>query len=325
MDHVIVYRPIPEFLLERLREEFDVSYYQKVKDDNRRHFEQEVKETNGLLGAGWPITKAFLDNAPHLRVVSNISAGYDNFDIEELTKRGVMATNSPDALTETTADLIFGLLLSTARRITELDRFVRAKRWSGGIKKKFFGLDVHHKTIGIVGMGRIGRAVAKRAALGFNMKVLYHKRTRDMESERAFGAKYCDLAELLGSSDYVCLTLPLTSSTHHLIGEQQLKQMKPESILINGGRGPLVNEKALIKALKNNTIAAAGLDVYEKEPLPHDSELLSMENVVLSPHIGSATEETRTQMAVGAVENLLQGLRGDTPKNLLNPKVLDLP
>ncbi|HEU5140530.1 MAG TPA: D-glycerate dehydrogenase [Bacillales bacterium] len=321
MDHVVVYQPIPEFLLEKLQQKFSVSHFNKVTDDNRSEFEQKVQGADGLLGAGWPITRAFLDKAPNLRVVSNISAGYDNFDIEELTKRGIMATNSPDALTETTADLIFGLLLSSARRIAELDRLVRMKQWNGAIKNKHFGVDVHHKTIGIVGMGRIGRAVARRAALGFNMKVLYHRRSRDKESERMLGAEYCDLPELLGSSDYVCLTLPLTDSTYHLIDEQEFNQMKPEAILINGGRGPLLNEEALVTALKNNTIMAAGLDVYEKEPLSHDSELLSMRNVVLSPHTGSATEETRTQMAVDAVENLLQALQGETPMNLLNPEV----
>lgn len=321
MDHVLVYRKIPPVLLEKLTEQCRVSYFEDITQENRSEFEAQLEVAHGLLGSSMPITTELLDKAPNLRVVSNFSSGYDNFDLAELTRRGIIATNTPDSLTDTTADLIFGLLLSTSRRITELDRFIREQKWEGDIEKDYFGLDVHHKTIGVVGMGRIGRAVAKRAALGFDMKVLYHKRTRDTEAEKSLGAVYCDLPELLAVSDYVCLTVPLTKETRYLIGEQELKQMKPTAILINGARGAVVDEQALIKALKDGTILAAGLDVFEEEPLPHDSELLVMENVVLVPHIGSATEETRNRMVADGIDNLLQALRGERPKNLLNPSV----
>lgn len=323
MDHVIVYRKIPDFLLERLQRHCQVSYFEEVTKENHAEFVAKLKVAHGLLGSSMPITTELLDQAPNLRVVSNFSAGYDNLDLKELTERNIIATNTPDALTDTTADLIFGLLLSTSRRITELDRYVRAKKWKKEIEKSHFGIDIHHKTIGIVGMGRIGRAVAKRAARGFDMKVLYYKRTRDTEAEDTLGAFYCDLPELLRTSDFVCLTLPLTDETYHLIGEQELKLMKPSAILINGARGGIVDQKALISALKEGTILAAGLDVFEEEPLPHDSELLSLENVVIVPHIGSATEETRNRMIMDGIDNLLQALRGERPKNLLNTSLFE--
>ncbi|HEU5140157.1 MAG TPA: D-glycerate dehydrogenase [Bacillales bacterium] len=322
MNSILVYNKIPDFLLEKLEQHCKVSYFEEITDGNQDEFEHELSNTNALLGAGLPITKDLFERAPHLRYVGNISAGYDNFDIEKMTEKHVMAVNAPNALVNTTADLIFGLLLSTGRRITELDRYVRNKQWTEAIGNARFGIDVHHKTIGIIGMGRIGQAVAKRAALGFSMKVLYHKRNRDFEAEKSLGATYCELKELLQESDYVCLTLPLTDKTYHLIDEKELLQMKSTAILINGGRGPLVNETSLVKALEKGTITAAGLDVFEEEPLAFDSPLMAMDNVVLTPHIGSATKETRTGMAEEAVENLLQALKGTRPNNLLNPEVL---
>ncbi|WDL87738.1 D-glycerate dehydrogenase [Priestia aryabhattai] len=322
MYNIIVYRKIPVFLLKRLKREFNVTYFEEITKDNQKEFDEQLKKVHGLLGTGMKITKEILDKAPNLRAVSNFSAGYDNFNLDELTKRGIIATNISDALTDTTADLIFGLLLSTARRITELDRNVRKEKWEEEISKEYFGMDVHHKTIGIIGMGRIGRAVAKRAALGFDMKVLYTKRKPDLEAEKELGAIHCNLNKLISSADYICLTIPLTKETHYLINEEELNKMKSTAVLINGGRGQLVCEKALIKALKKGTIRAAGLDVFEKEPLSKESALLTIENVVITPHIGSATEETRNRMVAQGVDNLLQALNGEVPKNLLNPSVL---
>lgn len=321
MNHIVVYREIPSFLLESLKKMNTISYFDKITGENYEEFLTKLQSADGLLGTSMKITKEMLDEAPNLKVVSNFSAGYDNLDLEDLSDRGIMATNAPDALTDTTADMIFGLVLSVGRRITELDRYVRAKKWNSDITKELFGLDIHHKTIGIIGMGRIGRAVAKRAALGFDMKVLYHKRSRDLQAEVEFGATYCELHQLLQESDYVCLTVPLTPETYYLIGEEELKMMKPTGVLINGARGAVINEAALISALKAGTILAAGLDVFEKEPLSTDSELLTMENVVLLPHIGSATERTRTKMVELAIENLQQALNGERPKNLLNANV----
>lgn len=321
MKSVLVYNQMPEFLIERLRYHLNVSYFQEITEENRNDFEVQLQNTDVLIGTGFPIEKELLKRAPKLQYVGNISAGYDNFNLKAMTQHGVMAVNAPNALTDTTADLIFGLLLSAARRITELDRYVRNGNWNEGIGKEFFGQNVHHKTIGIIGMGRIGRAVAKRAKLGFDMTVLYNKRTRDYETENNLGAQYRKLTDLLTEADYVCLTLPLAEDTYHLIDTPQFDLMKNSAVIVNGGRGPLIHEESLIHALNHQKIAAAGLDVFEEEPLPQTSPLISMNQVVLSPHIGSATEETRTGMAAEAVENLLQAVKGMQPNNLLNPEV----
>lgn len=320
MNNVIVYKKIPEHLLDHLKKYCNVTYFEEINEKNRNEFYEQLKTTNGLLGSAMKITTEILDRAPLLRVVSNTSAGYDNLNLDDLTKRGIMATNAPDALTDTVADLIFGLLLATARRITELDRYIRNGEWTANITKERFGQDVHHQTLGIIGMGRIGKAVAKRAAFGFDMKVLYNKRNRDMKAEEQLGVTYCELTDLLAESDFVCLTLPLSSDTHHLIGKAELKKMKSSGIIINGARGAVINQHALIHALKDGEILGAGLDVFEEEPLPYQNELLSMENVVLLPHIGSATENTREKMVEHGIENLLQGLNGAKASNMLNDR-----
>ncbi|MFY4775713.1 2-hydroxyacid dehydrogenase [Metabacillus sp. RGM 3146] len=322
MDTIISYKKIPEYLHERLDKHGKVYYFNEITEENQKDFEEKLSEASALLGSSMKITEDLLNKAPNLRVVSNTSAGYDNLDLEELTRRGIIATNIAEALADTTADLIFGLMLSAARRITELDRIVRRGSWNEDIGSDRFGLDVHHKTIGIVGMGGIGRAVAKRAALGFDMKVLYTKRNRDFEAERELGVVHCELSELLSESDYVCLTIPLKKEMIHMITAKELEQMKSSAILINGSRGRVVDEEALIKALKNGEIRGAGLDVYEQEPLPKESELLSLENVVLAPHIGSATQETRNRMVEHGIDNLLAALKGEKPRNILNQSVI---
>ncbi|GGE26795.1 glyoxylate/hydroxypyruvate reductase B [Pullulanibacillus camelliae] len=319
MFKLVAYSRLSDGLKQVLDQSCDVTVFNGITKENERAFKEALQNAEGLLGAGLPITESLLKHAPRLRYVGNVSAGYDNFDLEAMSAHGVMAVNAPNALTDTTADLIFGLVLSSARRITELDRFVRAKKWQTGIKADRFGVNVHHKTIGIIGMGRIGRAVAQRAARGFDMEVLYTKRHRDVKAEQELGITYKSLTELLQTSDFVCITLPLTAETHHFIDDKELKMMKPSAILVNGGRGPIINEQALIRALQDKTILGAGLDVYEQEPLSLDSPLLQLDNVVLAPHIGSATEETRTKMAEEAVHNLLQFINGEQPNNLLNP------
>jgi phosphogluconate 2-dehydrogenase len=245
--------------------------------------------------------------------------GVDNYDIDYLTERRILLTNTPDVLTETTADTGFALILATARRVVELANLVRAGQWQQSIGPRHFGTDVHGKTLGIIGMGRIGEALAQRGHFGFGMPVIYHSHSPKPAVEQRFGALYCSLETLLQQADFICLTLPLTAETQGMIGTQAFAQMRPESIFINISRGKVVDEAALIDALCNKQIRGAGLDVFEREPLTADSPLLQMDNVVATPHMGSATYETREAMARCAVDNLLTALAGERPVNLVNP------
>ncbi|MGC8842726.1 MAG: 2-hydroxyacid dehydrogenase, partial [bacterium] len=247
--------------------------------------------------------------------------GYDNIDVKEATRRKIMVTNTPGVLTETTADLTFALILATARRLVEADKFTRSGKWKSWGPMLFLGRDVYGATLGIIGMGRIGQAVARRAK-GFNMKIIYYSRRRNEEAEKELGAEYRELHSLLKEADIITIHTPLTEETYHLIGEKELSLMKPSAILINTARGAVVDQRALFKALKEKRIFGAGLDVYEKEPIDADDPLLELDNVVVLPHIGSATVETRGRMARMAAENLLAGLRGEIPQNLVNPEVL---
>jgi len=230
--------------------------------------------------------------------------------------------HTPDVLTESTADTVFSLILASARRGVELAAWVKAGRWQQSIGPAQFGVDVQGKTLGIVGLGRIGGAVARRAALGFNMQVLYTNRSANPQAEAAYGARRVELQELLATADFVCLQVPLTSQTRHMIGAKELASMKKTAILINASRGAIVDEQALVEALRNGTIHGAGLDVFEKEPLGADSPLLQMANVVALPHIGSATHETRHAMARNAAENLVAALAGTLATNVVNREVL---
>ncbi|RFU62805.1 D-glycerate dehydrogenase [Peribacillus saganii] len=318
----VIYKKIPESVLSVIKESCDVSYYENLQDYSDPEFLEDLKDAQGLMGSSLPITKELLDHAPMLKIVCNISVGYNNFDIEELSKRGIMATNTPDVLTDTTADLLFGLILSAARRIAELDSFVKEGRWNKLIGEDCFGVDVHHKTLGIIGMGRIGSAIAKRAHLGFDMDILYHNRTNNEAAETLYRAQKCELDELLAKSDFVCLMTPLSAETKHLIGLREFKQMKKSAVFINGSRGETVNEDDMIEALSSRIIAGAGLDVYTQEPINPDNRLLKLKNIVTLPHIGSATSETRTKMAVLAAKNLVNGLTGKTPPSIINPIIL---
>ncbi|WP_252145560.1 glyoxylate/hydroxypyruvate reductase GhrB [Yokenella regensburgei] len=318
---VILYKSLPDTLLQRLEQHANVTQVQDLSPQTVTQHADAFANAEGMLGSSEKVDAALLDNMPELRVASTISVGYDNFDVEALNARRILLMHTPTALTETVADTLMALVLSTARRVPEVAERVKAGEWTDSIGPDWFGTDVHHKTMGIVGMGRIGMALAQRAHFGFGMPVLYNARRRHPEAENRFQARYCDLDSLLQEADFVCLILPLTDETRHLFSAEQFKKMKSSAIFINAGRGPVVDETALIAALKQGEIHAAGLDVFEQEPLPTDSPLLSMPNVVALPHIGSATHETRFSMASTAVDNLIDALHGKTEKNCVNPHV----
>jgi glyoxylate/hydroxypyruvate/2-ketogluconate reductase len=319
MKKILVYKPVPDDVLAYLR-----SHAEVVEVDAAHHdaFVAALKDVDGAIGASVKITPAMLEGATKLKALSTISVGYDNFDVDDLTQRGILLAHTPDVLTESTADTVFSLILASARRVVELADWVKAGKWQTSVGPAQFGVEVQGKTLGIVGLGRIGGAVARRAALGFNMKVLYTNRSPNPQAEAAYGARRVELAELLATSDFVCLQVPLTPETQHLIGAAELRAMKKSAILINASRGATVDEAALIDALQAGTIHGAGLDVFEKEPLPADSPLLRMPNVVALPHIGSATGETRHAMALNAAENLVAALDGTLTRNVVNRDVL---
>ncbi len=267
------------------------------------------------------INAKVLAACPNLKVLSNMAVGYNNIDVAEATRRGIIVTNTPGVLTETTADFTWALLLTIARRLGEGERLVRRGEWQGWGPLQLLGGEVHGKTLGLIGMGRIGQAVAHRAR-GFNMRVLYHSRTQlpaNLETELA--ARHVGLDELLATSDFVSLHAPLTSQTHHLLNGSRLAKMKPTAYLINTARGPLVDEAALVEALRQGQIAGAALDVYEHEP-KLDPGLFALENVVLAPHLGSASHDTRNEMSRLAATNLVMALQGDLPIHVVNPDVL---
>ncbi|HBW37574.1 D-glycerate dehydrogenase [Desulfosporosinus sp. BICA1-9] len=276
-----------------------------------------IGNSDGLLTNREYINQELLDSAPRLRVVSNISVGYNNFDLGAMKSRGIIGTNTPTVLDDTVADLVLGLMIATARRIPELDRFVKAGQWRGVVGEELFGTDVHHRTIGIIGMGRIGECIAERAKFGFKMRILYCNRTRKVDVENRMGVEHCSMEQLLQESDFVVLMTPLTPKTVNIMSDREFNLMKRSAIFINASRGETVNENALIKALAEGKISGAGLDVYSKEPIEPHNPLLGMQNVVTIPHIGSATAQTRFDMAMLAAENLVRALMGKEPPNLV--------
>ncbi|EMT50248.1 glycerate dehydrogenase [Brevibacillus borstelensis AK1] len=316
---VFVPHRIAESALALLRERCEVDYRDIEEKLDDASFAAGLQRADGLMiYSRHKINASVLEKAPRLRVVSNIAVGYDNLDLPALTARGILATNTPDVLTETTADLTFALLMAAARRVPEADRFVKNGQWNEWLPSLMLGKDVHGATIGIVGMGRIGEAVARRAK-GFDMNILYFNRSRKPEAEKALGVQFTSLDDLLSRSDYVVVMTPLTPETEGLIGERELALMKSDAILINTSRGCVVDEQALIRSLTERRIGGAGLDVFQMEPTPKDNPLLSLPHVVTLPHIGSATRETREKMALKAARNMLAGLFGERPENLLNP------
>ncbi|MEK6347525.1 MAG: D-glycerate dehydrogenase [Burkholderia sp.] len=314
---IVAYKTLPADVLAYLEAHAEV-----IHADGAEALAAALADADGAIGASLPVTAKMLDGAPKLRAWSTISVGYDQFDVADLTRRGIVLAHTPDVLTESTADTVFALILASARRVVELADYVRAGEWTKSIGEPLFGTDVQGKTLGIVGLGRIGAAVARRAALGFRMRVQYTNRSPHAEAEAQFGARRVPLDELLATSDFVCLQVPLTDATRHLIGAPELAKMKPNAILINAARGPVVDEAALIEALRAGTIRGAGLDVFEREPVAADSPLLRMKNVVALPHIGSATAETRHAMARNAAENLIGALDGTLRENVVNRELL---
>lgn len=319
---VVLARPVPAEVELYVAEYCEIVKGEANKRITRDRFFAMLADAEGLLTSFNPVDAVLLDHAPNLRIVSNISVGYNNFDLPEMKRRGVMGTNTPGVLDDTVADLIVALMLAAARRIPELDRTVREGGWLKGMETELFGIDVHHKTVGIIGMGRIGEAAAKRLRFGFDMKVLYYNRRRNEEIERRYDAEYRSMEQLLAESDYVVIMTPLTPATVKMIGAEQFALMKKSAIFINVSRGQVVDESALINALRTGEIRAAGLDVFEQEPIAEDNPLLGMPNVVLLPHIGSATRQTRADMAMLAARNLVAGVLGQTPPNLV-PELVD--
>ena len=283
---------------------------------------EKVKDVDGLLSLlSDRVDITLMDAAPKLKVISNLAVGYDNIDITEATKRGIQVGNTPGVLTETTADIAFALLMAATRRVVEADRHVRKGQWKTWGPMILLGQDIHHATLGIIGLGRIGIEVAKRAR-GFNMNVLYHDVVRNEEAEKQLGVKYVsELNELLSTADFISVHVPLLPETHHLIGASEFALMKPTAVFINTSRGPVVDQKALYEALRSGKIFAAGIDVTEVEPISTDDPLLTLENVVITPHIASASVHTRKNMAMMAAENLIAGLRGEVLPNCVNPEV----
>lgn len=317
---VLAFSRITAPMVERLSQDFNVIVPNPKLGDIAAQFNEALPEVHGLIGAGRKLGQAQLEHAAKLEVVSSVSVGYDNYDVAYLTERGIALTNTPDVLTESTADLGFALIMSAARRTAELDAWTKAGQWQSTVGPAHFGSDVFGKTLGIVGLGNIGAAIARRGRLGFNMPVIYSGNSRKPALEQELGARYVSLEQLLGEADFVCLVVPLSEKTHHLIGAEQLKQMKRSAFLINISRGPVVDEAALVDALKDGTIRGAGLDVYEKEPLS-ESPLFALSNAVTLPHVGSATAETREAMANRAIDNLRAALLGERPRDLVNPQV----
>jgi phosphogluconate 2-dehydrogenase len=315
---VLAYGRLNEAQLAQLAEHFEVQTFNDLASADDADFRAALPGAHGLIGASLTVTPELLDAAPELEAIATISVGYDNYPVDELTRRGILLCNTPDVLTETTADTGFLLVMAAARRAIELAEWVRRGDWQAGVGPAQFGSDVHGKTLGMIGFGRIGTAIARRGALGFGMRVLYSNASPKPALEAELGAQRRELDALLTESDFVCVTVPLTAETEHLIGEREFALMKPTAIFVNIARGKVVHEAALIEALEMGRIRAAGLDVFEQEPLSPESPLPHMTNVVALPHIGSATHETRTAMAQRAVDNLILALNGERPISLVN-------
>ncbi|KQT13373.1 D-glycerate dehydrogenase [Ramlibacter sp. Leaf400] len=310
---VLVFRELPQDQLARIRALHEVTVANPRKPEQQAAFEAALPHAHGLVGSSYAITPQLLARAPRLEVISSISVGVDNYPVAALRERGILLCHTPGVLTETTADTVFALVMAASRRIVELANHVRDGRWDRNIGEDLFGWDVHGKTLGILGFGRIGQAVARRAALGFGMPVLYHGPRAVDVPELVGRATHVPLDELLARCDIVAATLPLNDRTRGLLGPREFGLMKDGAIFINGGRGATVQEDALLQALDSGRLRAAGLDVFCTEPLPQDSPLMGHPRVTALPHIGSATHETRYAMARMATTNLLQALAGERP------------
>jgi len=322
---VYVTREIPERGLKIIKKRFDVEVWPEYGPPLKEVVIDKVRDVDALVSLlSDSIDVEVFGAAPKLKIVAQMAVGFDNIDVKEATKRGVYVTNTPEVLTETTADFAWALLMSIARRVVEADRYVRGRRWKvGWHPSMLLGRDVHGATIGIVGAGRIGSAVARRAK-GFNMKILYCGRKSRPELEKILGAKHVDLDMLLKQSDFVSIHVSLTKQTYHMIDKEKLRLMKKTAYLVNNSRGAVIDEKALCQALKEGWIAGAALDVFEQEPTPVTNPLLKLDNVVLAPHISSSSHGTRSKMAKMVAENLIAFFERRIPPNLVNREVLKI-
>jgi len=321
---VFVTRSIAQEALDKIEQATEMEVWPEELPPPYEVLREKARDAEGLLTLlSDRVDAALMDAAPKLKVVSNLAVGYDNINIADATERHIAVSNTPGVLTGTTADLAFALLMAAARRVVEADNYTRKGRWKTWGPKLLLGQDIHNATLGIIGLGRIGIELAKRGR-GFNMKVLYYdEMRRSKEEERRIGVEYVpDLAKLLPRADFISVHVPLLPQTRHLIGAAEFALMKPTAVLINTSRGPVVDQRALYEALKSGQIFSAGLDVTEVEPIPPDDPLLTLDNVIITPHIASASFTTRKEMALMAAENLLAGLRGKTPPDCVNPKAL---
>jgi gluconate 2-dehydrogenase len=319
---ILVTRAVFPDVIQRLRLYFDVEDNQSDHIYSATELAEKMRDKEGIYTtANERITAEAIASSPTLKIISNMAVGFNNIDVSAATKAGIMVTNTPDVLNSTTADFAWALLMATARRVTESERWLRAGKWDRWRFDGFLGAEIHGSTLGIIGMGRIGQQIARRSR-GFDMKVIYHNRTRLTEEQEKYAnhALYVSKEELLHHADHVMLALPYSAQTHHIIGAAELAMMKPSATLVNIARGGIVDDVALIAALRANRIASAGLDVFENEPA-FNPGFLSLSNVVLTPHIGSASEKTRRAMANCAADNLIAGLTNGHPKNLINPEV----
>lgn len=316
---IFITRKLPDEAIESIKNQYQVKMWDSEDVPvPRERLLEEAKTADALLTMlSDSIDEAVLTAGSQLKVVANLAVGFDNIDLETATKNGIAVCNTPDVLTDTTADLAFGLLMATARRLVEAAELVKKNEWKSWSPLLLAGHDVHHKTIGIVGMGKIGETVAKRAT-GFDMEILYHNRTRKPETEKSLGAIYCSFDELVEKSDFIVSLTPLTNETRNMFSRDTFKKMKKNAIFINAGRGPVIDEQALYEALVEKDIAGAGLDVFVKEPIGADHPLLTLPNVVALPHIGSSSVETRVTMMKLCIDNIQAVIKSENPLTLVN-------
>ena len=315
---VVVFSQIDQSILYQLEQQFNVIQISPKLGDIQQQIIEATRDADGMIGAGRLLNATNLSQAKQLKIISSVSVGYDNYDLAYLNQQKIWLAHTPHVLTETTADLAFTLLMSAARKVPSLDAWTKQGLWQRTVSDAQFGVDIYGKTLGIIGLGHIGEAIARRGRHGFNMNVLYHNRSENPSRASALNAEYCDLNSLLKRADFVVVAVDLNADSKALIGEAELALMQSHAVLVNIARGSVVDEQALICALKNSQIFAAGLDVYAKEPL-QQSELFELDNVVTLPHVGSATAATRKRMADLAYQNLLDALAGRQPTYVVNP------
>lgn len=316
---VVVFSQIDTDIQNKLEQNYQVSYIQPKLGDVNQQLLQQVQDADGMIGAGRLLNRDNLASATRLKIISSVSVGYDNYELDYLNEKKIYLSHTPHVLTETTADLAFTLLMSAARKVAYLDQWTKQGQWQRTVGEAQFGMDIFGKTLGIIGLGHIGAAIARRGFYGFNMNILYHNRREKPELAQGLNAQYCQLDELLQRSDFVVVAVDLNADSKALIAAAELAKMQPHAVLVNISRGSVIDEQALIEALKTKQIFAAGLDVYQKEPLK-ESELFQLDNVVTLPHVGSATAATRKKMAELAYQNLVDALEGRVPRYVVNPE-----